>query len=147
MTSFKHFIEKYTELPSEDWEQIANVFKRVEYAKNETILEVGHVCRSFYFFESGIIRFYNMIDGEDITRTFTIPPYCFTSKTSFRKQVASQEGIQALDETVLWSISYEQYYQLEQLKSWGIFIKRLIHEVEEFFGRIIFGKQNHVSTG
>lgn len=96
------------------------------------ILEEGQICRYFYFLEKGLIRFCYNIDGKDITKTFTIPPYCFTSRLSFRKQTASTEGIQALEKTVVWQISYENYRKLEALNSWNIFIRRLLNEIQEY---------------
>lgn len=130
--SFREFIEKYSEISDSDWEIIEELFTERVFEKNETILQEGSVCRYFYFLESGLIRFYNNIDGNDITKTFTIAPYCFTSKISFRKQTASVEGIQALERTVVWQISAENFKKLESLNSWNIFIKRLLNEIQEF---------------
>ena len=130
--NLREFIEKYSLITDYDWKIIEELFIERVFAKNETILEEGSVCRYFYFLESGLIRFYNIIDGNDITKTFTIAPYCFTSKISFRKQTASIEGIQALERTVVLQISAENFKKLESLNSWNIFIKRLLNEIQEF---------------
>ena len=108
------------------------MFDYYEYNPNEIILIEGTVCRYFYFLESGLIRFYKNIDGNDITKTFTIAPYCFTSKISFRKQSPSDEEIQALDKTIVRRISYSNYKKLEGFNSWNIFIRRLLNEIQEF---------------
>jgi CRP-like cAMP-binding protein len=130
--NLRKFIESYVKLSDDDWHFIEELFNRKEYKKNELILDEGKVCKHFYFLESGLIRFFYNIDGDDITKTFTIAPYCFTSKTSFRKQSASNEGIQALEKTTVWQISYSNYKKLETLNTWNIFIRKLLNEIQEF---------------
>lgn len=132
LSGLKEFIEKFTKLNTDDWQIIQDAFEPRLVKKNEIILQVGEICRYFYFFESGLIRFFTIKDGNDITKTFTIPPYCFTAKTSFRYQKASQEGIQALEKTTLWQTSYNQVNKLAELKSWNTFIHKLVNEVQEF---------------
>ncbi len=128
----REFIENYTKLTDSEWYSIELLFEIKEFNKNEIILEEGKICRYFYYLESGLIRFYNTIDGIDLTKTFTIAPYCFTSKISFRKQMASNEGIQALEKTKVWQISNVNYKKLEGLNSWNIFMRKLLNEIQEF---------------
>ncbi len=130
--NLRQFIEGYVKLTDTDWQLIEDLFQRKEFKKNELILEDGKVCKHFYYLESGLIRFFYNVDGDDITKTFTIAPYCFTSKTSFRKQSASNEGIQALEQTTVWQVSYANYKKLETLNAWNIFIRKLLNEVQEF---------------
>jgi CRP-like cAMP-binding protein len=132
MNSLREFIERYIELTDPDWHTIEPLFERRECSRNEIVLEEGKVCRYFYFLEEGLIRFYRNLDGTDFTKTFTIVPYCFTSIISFRKQAASNEGIQALERTVVWRITHENYRKLEAINAWNIFIRKLLNEIQEF---------------
>ncbi len=132
MMNFREFIENYSKLSDSDWITIEQLIERKEFSKNEAILEENNVCRYFYYLECGLIRFYNNIDGNDLTKTFTIAPYCFTSKISFRKQIASIEGIQALEKCVVWQISYDNYKKLEALSSWNVFIRKLLNEIHDY---------------
>jgi CRP/FNR family transcriptional regulator, anaerobic regulatory protein len=128
----RKFIENYSDIADSEWDSMEQLFVKKVYNKNEIILEEGSICRYFYFLESGLIRFYCNVDGTDLTKTFTIAPYCFTSRISFRKQTASNEGIQALEKTTVWQISCEQYKKLEQFNSWNIFMRKLLNEIQEF---------------
>jgi CRP-like cAMP-binding protein len=130
--NLREFIEQYTPLNEQEWSTIEQFFEMKIFSKNEIILDIGKVCRYFYFLESGLIRFYNYLDGNDITKTFTIAPYCFTSKISFRKQSESEEGIQALDKVIVWQISYDNYQKLSTLNAWNIFIRKLLNEIQEY---------------
>lgn len=132
MIKMREFIERYSKITDADWERVSQLFEVRIFGKNEIILEEGKICRHFFFLEHGTIRFYSNVDGNDFTKTFTIAPYFFTSRTSFRKQEPSKEGIQALEETIVWQTSYHQYKQLEGINSWNIFIRKLLNEIQEF---------------
>ncbi len=142
---FKDFIQKYTALSDDDWNNISSAFQVQIFQKNDLILEEGKICRHFYFFEKGLIRFFCNVDGEDITKTFCVAPYCFTSKVSFRNQSPANEGIQALDETVVWKIDYQQYKQLGKLNSWNAFMRKLLNEIQEFMENRLLESKIHTA--
>jgi CRP-like cAMP-binding protein len=132
MEAFRKFIERYTTLTSNEWMTIQQEFTRKEISKKELILEENKVCRSFSFIESGLLRYFYYEDGQDITKTFTIPPFCFTSRISFRNQTPAKENIQALEDSIIWQTSYKQYRELEKLNCWNTFISKLLNEIDEF---------------
>lgn len=132
MSAFREFIEKYVTLTDDDWEAVRQAFERRVFSKDEIILEEGKLCRYFYFLETGLLRFYYNIDGQDVTKTFVIAPYCFTSKISFRNQCAAGESIQVLQDTVVWQTTYEKYRSLEKINAWNIFMRKLLNEIQEF---------------
>lgn len=132
MEQIRKFIEKYSPLSNSDWEFVHKNFNKNEFRKNEIIHDEGKICKHFYFLEVGIIRFFSNIDGNEITKTFTKAPYCFTSKTSFRKQIPANESIQAVEQTVVWQTTLEDYQKLEKIDSWNIFIRKVLHEIDEF---------------
>jgi CRP-like cAMP-binding protein len=132
MNNIREFIEKYSNLTNSEWEEINSLFEVKVFNKNEFILEEGNVCRYFYLLESGLIRFFYSYNGNDFTKTFTIAPYCFTSKISFRKQEPSKEGIQAIEKTKVWQISYHQYKNLEKINAWNQFMRNILNEIQEF---------------
>lgn len=129
---FRDFIEKYSKLSDSEWQLIDELFESKEFSKNEIILAEGAICRYFYFLESGLVRFFSNIDGNDLTKTFAIAPYCFTAKLSFRSQSASSEAIQALDRTVVRRVSFEGYRKLEEINAWNIFMRKLLNEIQEY---------------
>jgi CRP-like cAMP-binding protein len=138
MIHFRRFIEKYTEIPEDEWLQINQSFERKEFAKNEMILTEGSICRYFYFLEEGLIRYFKVHDGDDITQFFTTSPYCFTDKDSFRNQVPAKENIQALTKVVVWQTTHQQANDLLTLKSWSTFTRKFVHEVQVHTERLIW---------
>ena len=132
MIAFRKFLEKYTSIPDIEWKIIVQAFERKEFVRNEIILEEGKICRHFYFLEEGLIRFFILVDGNDITKFFTTAPHCFTSKDSFRNQKPATENIQALEKTVVWQTTLSKANELLELKSWNIFTRKFVHEVQSY---------------
>lgn len=132
MIALRKFIEKYTNLTDADWQIIQQAFEKRVFKKDEFLLEEGKVCRYFYFLEEGLVRFFIVKNGEDISKIFTAAPNCFTSTTSFRSQKPSVEYIQAMEKSVVWQVSYSQVNKLAGLNSWNDFIRKFVHEVREF---------------
>lgn len=128
----KQFIEKYVDLLNADWDLINKHFVKQEFTKNELILVEGKICSYFYFIEQGLVRFYCNTDGVEITKSFVVAPYCFTSKISFRNQSPAAESIQAIEKTVVWRIGLYQYKEFEKINVWNIFMRKLLNEIQEY---------------
>ena len=137
MKELKKFIEKYTIISENDWNIMGKVFTQKKFAKNEIILQEGKVCRYFCFLESGLLRYFYNVDGNEVVKTFTFPPFCFTSEASFINQRPSIENIQAIENSTVWLINYEQYKELEKLESWNKFINALLNEIDQFLKLMI----------
>ncbi len=137
MHTLKTFIENYTELPSDEWMQIAACFEKRVVAPNEFILKEGKICKHLYFVESGLLHFYINKAGNNITKFFTIAPYFFTSQTSYNTQTPANESIQAIEQSVIWQINDKQAKELYRLKSWTAFAIKLTQEVQFFTETIL----------
>lgn len=142
MHVLKKYLNKYTSLSNSDWDIIKQAFIRKEVKKNELILEEGKICRHFYFLEEGLLRFFYNDDGKDVVKTFTFPPYCFTSESSFLNQRPSIENIQAITNSIVWHISYEKYKELEKQAFWEVFTKHLLSEFDEYLKTMIIHLKN-----
>jgi CRP-like cAMP-binding protein len=137
LDTLRQFIEKYTSLPTDEWRQIFECCEKRIVEKGEIILEEGKVCRYLYFVESGLLRFYINKEGNDITKFFTYAPYFFTSQASFNSQKPATENIQAIEKCSIWQISHKQTNDLYRLKSWSVFARKIIQEVQFFIEEIL----------
>jgi CRP/FNR family transcriptional regulator, anaerobic regulatory protein len=75
MHPLRQFILGYTPLSEADWVRIEPCLTRREVARGELILEEGKVCRHLFFLEQGLLRFFILKDGNDVTKYFTDVPY------------------------------------------------------------------------
>lgn len=143
--SFQKFISNYTFISHVDWKKIEPYLKRKVVRPNELILEEGKICRHLYFLESGFLRYFVWKDGNDISKFFTNPPYCFTSQRSYNHQIPARENIEALEESVIWEMKKEDAERLMELKSWNLFARRLVEEVQFFTEEILVDLQNETA--
>lgn len=86
--------------------QLAQRIRRVQYAKQEVLLPQGETCRYLYQIERGIARGFYYKDDKDITSWLAFENDIVTSMYSFIRQKPGFEGIELLEDTVLYAISY-----------------------------------------
>lgn len=142
MHTFRTFIDQYTDMPEADWQRIASCLSQEELEEGELILEEGKVCRHLYFLETGFLRYFIMRDGEEVTKYFTVPPYCFTSQRSFTDLKPAPESIQVLENAVIYKMKHQDAFGLLTMPSWNTFIRKLIQEVQYLTEDILIEMQN-----
>ncbi len=145
VSAFRRFISNYVFLSESDWSQISkHVHPRI-VRKGAFVLRAGEVCNNFSFLEQGLLRFSVLKNGEYVTKFFTIAPYAFTSQYSFSNRLPSQENIEALEESIVWDVSFEDSNALLYLESWNTFVRKLIQEVQHFTELILEEVQNETA--
>ena len=137
MLEFRKFIENYTPISDDDWQIITQCLEFKVFEKNEIILNQGEICKYLYFLESGLLRYYFNKDGNQVTKFFTIAPYCFTSQVSFNKEKPATENIQAIEKSAVWKLTLQQSNTLFELKSWTTFARKILQEVQFFTEEIL----------
>lgn len=137
MHPFRQFIHNYTMLSNADWRVIEAHLVRMEVKKETILLQEGKICRHLYFLESGLLRFFILKNGNDITKYFTDIPYCFTSIKSFEAQIPATENIETLEDTVLWAMTLESVQSLQNLPAWSTFTRKLVQEVQIYTDEIL----------
>ncbi len=145
MHPLRQFILNYTNLSNSDWDRINLCLTRQEVSKDTLLLAEGRVCRHLYFLESGLLRFYILKDGNEVTKYFTDVPYVFTSQKSFASQQPAKESIETLEDSVLWRMTYEDAYQLLEINAWSTFIRSLIQEVQTYTEDILEALQTETA--
>ncbi len=135
--SLRLFIEQYASLPEEDWKKIALLFHPRTVQAGQLLLAEGQICRHLYFLESGLLRYFILKDGSEITKFFTDAPYVFTSQVSFTTQAPAKESIEALEDGTLWEISLADANALLAHASWSTFVRKLIQEVQKYTEEIL----------
>ena len=76
------------------------------------VLPEGAVCRHMYFVERGMVRQYYYKGGRDITEHFSYEGRIVVCIESFLRQEPSKLIVEALENSCLYGIPYDELHQL-----------------------------------
>lgn len=125
METLLNAIKSYIPLDKRDEEIIDSLFNKKIVAKGAHLLQAGNVCRHVTFIETGLVRYYIINDGEEQTNYFNKGGEFVCDYMSFLPQIPSIVNIQALENTTIYNISFNNLQ---------LFYKQVTHG--ERFGRL-----------
>jgi hypothetical protein len=111
MESLLKMIRSYVPLSDRDEEIIHRLFHKKTFKKGDHLLEAGNVCRYITFIETGLVRYYINSDGEQQTNYFNKENEFVCNYMSFLPQIPSNVNIQALEDTTVYVISFNDMQQ------------------------------------
>jgi CRP-like cAMP-binding protein len=93
--------------------QIPEYFERLEFGKKEILLNANHLCDQLFFVESGCIHAF-FIDQRGVEKSvqFALENWWISDYQAFYKRNVTDATIQAVENSVIWSISREKYSAL-----------------------------------
>lgn len=130
MHPFRQYIHQYSPLPDRLWEEVARGLHYQIYPAKSVVLEYGKICKKLYFLEQGLLRYVSYKKGEEVTKFFTLPPYCFTAQRSFTREELSEESIIVVEEAIIWELDRQIAFDLLRQPAWSEFIRQLVQEVQ-----------------
>lgn len=102
------FLQNIHPLPDDLRDHLVRLLRTRTFKRREFLLKAGHVSRNIYFIESGLVRCFYMLADKDISAWFMKEGDVVVSIHSFFGQIPSAESIQALEETTVHYISYDE---------------------------------------
>ncbi|CCH00276.1 putative transcriptional regulator, Crp/Fnr family [Fibrella aestuarina BUZ 2] len=142
MNRLLNSIQHYIPLSSADEAIIATLVRRHTFTKGEHLLQAGQVCKSVFFIEKGLVRYYTSIEGEEKTSYFNKEGEFVCDYASFLPQKPSLTNIQVLEDATIYSISQANmdllYQQVEQGERFGrlaiseVFVSA-IHQINSLY--------------
>ena len=130
-------LRKFGALSDEFIRDLSTRIRRLEPAKNNTLLLKGDICRDMYLIEKGMLICYD-IDSETGAR------YCswlfgegefVTAVKSFNNQIVSTETIIALTDCILWAITKQDQDELTKNHSDFAAIRQILTDTYNLRGR------------
>jgi CRP/FNR family transcriptional regulator, anaerobic regulatory protein len=88
------------------------VVKIREIGRRELLLKAGQVDREIYFIRKGLLRCYYLKDEKEVSSWFMKEGDTIVSIESFYDQVESYENIQALEDSELYYIRFEELEEI-----------------------------------
>lgn len=100
------------------------------FPKKYCLIEADKYCKSAYFIEKGMTRSFWLVNGEEITTSFSCEGGIVFSMDELYYDRVSEEFVETLEEVVAYKIALTDLLQLFQmnieLANWG----RIIHQNE-----------------
>jgi len=110
------FIDK--NFKTEDLETILRQYHRVEFARNEFLIEADTTANFYYFLESGYARSYVIdLNGNDISTKFFGAYDIVIDWHSFFLKTKCREFFQAITPCVAWKITFEDFMKLFSIEA------------------------------
>jgi CRP-like cAMP-binding protein len=114
--SIPHFLTKIfnpQNFSSEDLEKVLAQYEKVEFAKNDYLIQEGQIANFYYFIETGYARSYSIdLEGNDISTKFFSSMDIVIDWHSYFLKAKCRENIQAITPIVAWKITFEHFMKL-----------------------------------
>ena len=130
LQQIKDYLDQIAPISESDWVFFTSKLQRRSIGKKEVFLKLNDVENHISFVESGVVRVYIPKDNpeKEITFGFSFENQFISAYDSFLTQEPSAYELQALTETTLLSISYDDLQAIYKTTQIGNLIGRLTAE-------------------
>lgn len=102
----------YCPLTPSGVEILGSILIPMKFQKGETVLPEGQICKAMYFVEKGMVRQYYYKNKKDVTEHFSYEGRIVFCIESFLKQEPSRLIVEALENSKLYAIPYDDLHNL-----------------------------------
>lgn len=126
LSGFRHFMHQLVPISDAVWADISQHITIREMKKKELFITEGKTCREIAFINKGSFRYYQTIDGREMSTFFSFENNCVSAYNSFVSQKPSVVSIEAMEDAEIAVMSFDALQQLYQQ-----------HTCIERFGRLV----------
>jgi CRP/FNR family transcriptional regulator, anaerobic regulatory protein len=101
-----YYYELIPALTNEAWISLEKKFTVQQFKKGEFLIREGDICRYVSFINHGMVRFYYLVEGKEICTGFSGKNEYISEYTSFLTQTPAAMFIEALEDTEVVHLSY-----------------------------------------
>jgi CRP-like cAMP-binding protein len=107
------FLNNEKRLTKKQLDDVIRNFTRVEFHKNDFLVNAGKTANDYWLMESGFARSYVInTDGNEVTTNFYSPGEIVIDWVSFLQRRPAREYIQALKDCVCWQLNFDAFQVL-----------------------------------
>ncbi len=107
MMSLIEFLNSTQTLSPSLTKHLESIIRQESFVKHQLLLKEGEVSDHIYFIDQGFTRAFNTFRGKPITNWFMKEMDVIVSVKSFFRREKSLENIEAIEDTIVSYISYE----------------------------------------
>ena len=112
LENIKKSITSLVDFEEEDLMYFLSLFTYKKIKKNQYFLREGEICNQVAFINSGLIRSFFLIDGREQVDSFSLESEWITDYVSFLNRQRSAFYIQAMVDTELFLLSYDNIQKI-----------------------------------
>lgn len=130
ITNFKNYLTQVISIDDKSFDIATEYFQIEKLFKGEYLINEGQICNKIAYINEGLFRIYNSKDGIEINTCFCMENSITTSFNSFVNQIPSIESIQALENSVIVTLSSWNLAKLQNVSAIWQKIRQLLTEKE-----------------
>ncbi len=112
LTALQVFMLQMVKLDDAAWNDMQQRLKPRSYKKKQLFIAEGKVCREIAFICKGSFRYYKTIDGIEVTTFFSFEQNWVSAYTSFLRKDGSFVSIEAMEDTEILVLGYDDLQHL-----------------------------------
>lgn len=125
----KQHIDSLIHLDRDEWNDISNYFHEKKVRKKDFLMRADEVCNELGFINRGLFKFYQLQDGEEVVGWLASEHVFISELTSFISRKPSIEYIQALEDSEISVITFEDMQLLyRRYDKWQEFGRVLVEQ-------------------
>jgi len=130
IANFRNYLARITYMDDESFENAMDSFKVESLTRGEFLVQEGRIFNKVVYINEGLFRIFYLKEGVEINTCFCKENSVTTSFNSFINNIPSTENIQALENSVIVTLSSENLKKLQdQFPQWQM-VSRLLTEKE-----------------
>jgi CRP/FNR family transcriptional regulator, anaerobic regulatory protein len=141
MQELEQYLRNYMYIDDDDMSILLSYFHITEMYKGDHFVKAGRVCDKLSFQKSGLIRCYAMHDDKEVTQWISSKGFIITDLGGLIMDQPSRCNVYALTHCELFTISKQDYLNLENvLPSWPKLERMLITKCFGFMEKRLFAQ-------
>ena len=112
--NIRNRMEQFTPLMPDELNDVLSHFELKNAKSKSIIIEQGSIARKVYFIVNGSMRFFYNNDNNEITGAIFMNNEFVTPHDSFFSQTPTRYSLQAIEDTVIFELSFANYKKLRQ---------------------------------
>ena len=107
LTSLHASLLQMVPLTDAAWNDLQQRLVSRTYKKHELFIAEGKVCKELAFISRGSFRLFKVMDGVEVTTYFSFENNWISSYASFLTKAPSYVSVQAMEDSEIWVMSYD----------------------------------------
>ncbi len=115
MEELRFFLKQVMPFEEKELDESLAFFREIHIRKNEFIVNEDEVCQDAAFIKTGLFRLFYRLDGTEKNMLFFQENQFLADYYSFLTRTPSKRPIQAIEDSVVYRISYNDFQRLFDL--------------------------------